>query len=172
MRNFFKLTALVFLSKILFSFTTPAVGGEGTNGDYYVGFDQMTETLRIINTAKGNAATDKFLVKASNNYVREVTGDEMKAALKLPVSYSGTTNASGEYTITFPAAYSVPPSVSPELPNNTNPNRVINVLSVSTTSCTVRVTQKNSVNLLSTDLLLAANVAVNAAAVDVIVLPK
>lgn len=87
-------------------------------------------------------------------------------------TYAGSTNASGVLTVTFTSAYSVPPDVQAQVLPQTNPNQFIRVTAVSTTGCTMNVYQRNSVNLLGIDVLLAATVNVNAAPVSILVTEK
>lgn len=87
-------------------------------------------------------------------------------------SYSGTTNASGNYTVTFGTAYAVAPNVQATIPNQAAVNQFIKVTSVSTTGFTVNVFQRNSVTLLAVDVLLSTTTNVNGAPVDVMVLEK
>jgi hypothetical protein len=101
-----------------------------------------------------------------------ITDAPTAASLKVPISFSGTTNASGAYTITFGTTYSVPPNVQASIPNQTATNQFIKVSSVSTTGCTINVYQRNTVTLLSVEVLLAATANVSGAPVDVLVTPK
>lgn len=85
------------------------------------------------------------------------------------IIYNGTTNASGEYVVVYTTPYTTTPAVIPTLKAGLS-NQTIRILSNTTTGFTVKVEQRNSVNLLATDLLLATTVAVNGAAVQVVVL--
>lgn len=85
------------------------------------------------------------------------------------VIYNGTTNASGEYVIVYAVAYASSPAIIPTIKAGAA-NQTIRIVSSTTTGFTVKVEQRNSVNLLATDLLLATTVAVNGAAVQVVVL--
>lgn len=86
--------------------------------------------------------------------------------------YSGTTNGSGNYTVTFSTPYSVAPNIQASISNQSAVNQSIRVSSVSTTGFTVNVYQRNSVTLLSVEVLLAATVNVSGATVDVLVTEK
>lgn len=86
--------------------------------------------------------------------------------------YSGSTNASGVYTVTFSTAYSVAPNIQVSISNQTLTNQFIRVSSVTTTGCTVNVFQRNSVTLLGIDVLLSATSNVSGAAVDILVTEK
>lgn len=86
--------------------------------------------------------------------------------------YSGTTNASGEYVVTYPVAYSQAPTIIPVQLPTTAANKTIRIVATTATGFTVKVEQRNSVNLLAVDVLLATTVAVNGASVQVVVLPQ
>lgn len=81
-------------------------------------------------------------------------------------TYSGTTNAGGNYSTTFPIAYSVAPNIQANIINGTNTN-LIKITSISTTGFTVNVVNRtDALGLLPT----YANV--NGAAVDVLITEK
>ena len=84
--------------------------------------------------------------------------------------YSGVTNASGDYTIAYGKTYAVTPMIIPVQTPTTSSARTVRIISSTTTGFTVRVEQRNSVNLLGFDVLLSSTVVVNAANVSVIVL--
>lgn len=88
------------------------------------------------------------------------------AAVKAPTPYSGSTNSSGNYTVTFGTAYSVAPNVQANIIGGSN-TQTIKITSVSTTAFTVNVTNRNEVLG-----LLPTYSNVSAASVDVIVTEK
>src|ERR1700749_1115121 len=94
------------------------------------------------------------------------------AAAKRQENYSGTSNASGLYTVTFPTPYGTAPNIQPSLPNQANTNVFVKINSVTTTGFTINVFQRNSVNLLGIDVLLFATSNVSGASVDVLVTEK
>ncbi len=91
---------------------------------------------------------------------------------KVPVTYSGVTNASGLYTVVFPQAYSVAPSINPSIVNQLLTNQFIRVVSVTTTGFTIHVFSRNSINLLGSDVLLSSVLNVTGAQVDVTITEK
>lgn len=80
--------------------------------------------------------------------------------------FSGSTNSSGIYTGTFSPSFSGTPYINAEI-INPGTNQYSRVTAVSSTGFTVHVFQRNSINLLSTDLLLSTTVNVNGASVQV-----
>lgn len=84
--------------------------------------------------------------------------------------YNGTTNASGDYTVAYGKTYAAVPMIIPVQTPTTTPTRTIRIISSTTTGFTVRVEQRNSVNLLGIDVLLAATAVVSGASVSVVVL--
>lgn len=87
-------------------------------------------------------------------------------------TYSGTTNASGVYTVSFATAYAAAPNIQANIVNQSATNQFLRVSSVSTTGFTVNAFQRSSVTLLGIDLLLFATTNVNGASVDVIITEK
>lgn len=85
--------------------------------------------------------------------------------------YSGTTNATGEYTVTFGSSYSATPNIQANLVGGTA-NQTMIITSVSTTGFTVKAVQRSAVTLLGIEVLLAATTNVNGANIDVIITEK
>lgn len=81
-------------------------------------------------------------------------------------TYSGSTNSSGVYTVTFSTAYSVAPNIQANIIGGSNTN-LIKITSVSTTGFTVTVV--NRVDVLG---LLPTYSNVNGASVDVLINEK
>lgn len=91
---------------------------------------------------------------------------------KKVIPYSGTTDASGNYTVTFSPSFSVAPNIQASINNQSSTNQFIRVSSVSTTGFTINVFQRSAVTLLGIEVLLAATTNVSGAAVDVLVTEK
>jgi len=167
MRNL-SLSIVGFLAiKLLCSFGAATVGPEGTNGNYIVSQDQQTETLRIVTCAQGNPATEEVLLRnPTTMYTHKATLAELKAALKIPVGYNGVTAGSGTYTVTYPTAYTVLPTVNAEIigGSTTNQSRV-----TSSTLTGFTVTTNNIVNVVG---LLPTYPTVNGLTVNVTVTPN
>jgi hypothetical protein len=81
-------------------------------------------------------------------------------------TYSGTTSASGVYTVTFATAFSVAPNIQANIIGGTNTN-LIKITSISTTAFTVTVVNRNDVVG-----ILPTYSNVNGAIVDVIITEK
>lgn len=81
-------------------------------------------------------------------------------------TYSGTSNGSGNYTVTFATAFAVAPNIQANIVNGSN-TQIMKITSVSTTGFTVNVTNR-------TDVLglLPSYSNVSAASVDVVVTEK
>lgn len=91
-----------------------------------------------------------------------------KPTLKKVETFLGTTDGSGNYTVTYGVAYAVIPDVQPQLQAGT-PSQVVRITASSTTGFTVQVTNRASVNLLGIDVLLATTTPVSGASVGVLV---
>lgn len=94
------------------------------------------------------------------------------AAGKRIDSYSGSTNSSGTYTVTFSSSFSAAPNVQVNIPNQSSTNQFIRVSSVNTTGCTIQVYARATLTVLGIDLLSAGTTNVNGASVDVLVVEK
>lgn len=96
-----------------------------------------------------------------------ITGKPM---FKKQETFSVTTITGGSFTGTFSVAYAVAPNIQANIVGGT-PNQFI-TMSVTTTGFTVSVFQRNTVNLLSTELLLGTTIPVVGAKVDVLINEK
>lgn len=82
-------------------------------------------------------------------------------------TYTGTTNASGQITVTYATAFPSAPNVQPPPP--TAANQVWTVVSNTVSGFTLQLNQRNTVTLLSVEVLLGATVPVSGAAAQVLV---
>lgn len=83
-------------------------------------------------------------------------------------TFLGTTDGSGNYTVTYSTPYASVPDVQPQLQSGT-PSQVVRITSSTTTGFTVQVTNRASVNLLGFEILLAATTPVSGSSVSVLV---
>lgn len=94
-----------------------------------------------------------------------------KPAISKPVIYSGTTNAQGNYAVTYPAAYINVPTVLPTLPNQANANLRVTVAASSKTGFTINVKDGVSatvlgIPILKADLIPAPGIPVEVTVID------
>lgn len=94
-----------------------------------------------------------------------------KPTLKRQETYTGTTNGSGNYTITFSTSYSVAPNIQANLVGN-NTNQFARVTAVSTTGFTVNVYSFNSLSIAGIVALLPTVTNVSGASADVLITEK
>lgn len=85
-------------------------------------------------------------------------------------TYSGTTNASGQITVTYPTAFPAVPVVQPPAPAAAN--QVWTTVSSTTTGFTMQLNQRNTVTLLSVEVLLGATVPVSGTAATFLVVAQ
>lgn len=109
---------------------------------------------------------------AAGTVIRRNLGDSAFEAY-VPASvrvetYLGTTDGSGNYTVTYGTAFSTVPDVQPQMQSGAF-NQFIRITSSTTTGFTAQVAQRNSVNLLGIDVLLATTAVVSGASVGVLV---
>lgn len=83
-------------------------------------------------------------------------------------TYTGVTNASGNFSVTYPTPFPVIPDVQPQLTAGT-PSQVVRIVANTINGFTVNVTNRASVTLLAVEVLLAATTPVVGAAVSVLV---
>jgi hypothetical protein len=124
-----------------------------------------------------DAATTAQLSTKFNNptgtisqYIR---GDGSLATLpvaKRIETYTGTTNASGQVTITYPSAFATVPNVQTPPPGLAN--QVWTLTSSTTTGFTAVLNQRNVVTLLGLEVLLGAVVPVSGSAAQIVVIER
>lgn len=130
-----------------------------TNPSGYL--DQSGARNAISVTTTGSGA-------ASYNSSTGVINIPTPASSKRIETYLGTTDGSGNYTVTYGTAFSSTPDVQPQLQSGTT-SQLVRITSTSTTGFTVQVTNRASVTLLGIEVLLAATTAVSGASVGVLV---
>lgn len=110
-----------------------------------------------------SGAINKIITATMSN------GDTVQTpAMKIPVVYSGTTNASGIYAVTFATAYSVAPNIQANVIGQGTEVQS-RIVSCTTTGFSVHVYQRVAVLTLA---LSTATTNVSGAAVDVIITSK
>lgn len=101
----------------------------------------------------------------------DLTGKPTIPTVRKMETFSGVTDASGNYTVTYSTPYPSVPHVSPQLTAGTAA-QVVRVTSSTVNGFTVAVTNRASVTLLAVELLLASTTPVVGAAVSVAVLAR
>lgn len=84
--------------------------------------------------------------------------------------YSGSSNASGNYTVTFGAAYGAAPNIQAQLVGGTDMQGTTST--VSTTGFTIHAWQRSALTVLGINLLSSASTNLSGGAIDVIVTEK
>lgn len=152
----------------------------GTTAQYWRG-DKSWQTLNTVAVAEStNLYYTNARARAALSLTTTGTGaatyDNTTGILNIPTAsntkrietYSGITDASGNYTVTYTTAFSVVPDVQPQLQAGTA-SQVVRITSSTTTGFTVNVTNRASVTLLSVEVLLAATTPVSGASVSILV---
>jgi hypothetical protein len=149
--------------------------------------DNTSDLNKPISSATQTALNGKLSSEVDGSVTNEIqtlsiTGSNLTISgsggntvnLKKSVPYSGVTSGSGgtlgTYTVTFSTAYSVAPNIQANIVGGT-PNQTV-VPTVTTTGFTVTAYQRNTVNLLSTEVLLGNTVATNGLNIDVLITEK
>jgi hypothetical protein len=118
-------------------------------------------------------ALDGKLAVPTGTTAQYVRGDGSLATLPLArriETYSGTTDANGRITVTYGTAYPAVPVVQPPAPAAAN--QVWTTVSSTTTGFTLQLNQRNTVTLLSIEVLLGATVPVAGTAAQVLVVAQ
>lgn len=116
-----------------------------------------TKTLSI--------STNTLSISGGNSIV-------LPGSIKKIETFSGTTSGSGTYTVTYGTAYSQIPSVQVTIRNQSNVNQFALLTNSTTTGFTITVYQRNTVNLLGSEVLLATVATANGLTVDVTVVER
>lgn len=129
--------------------------------------------LPISQTTGLQTAIDAKFNAPNGTALQYVRGDGALATLpvaKRVETYAGTTNASGQITVTYSSAFSTVPVVQPPAPAAAN--QVWTTVSSTTTGFTLQLNQRNTVTLLSIEVLLGATVPVVGTAATVLVVAQ
>lgn len=137
------------------------------------GLNLTAGALAISQTTGLQTALDGKFAIPTGTALQYVRGNGALATLPVArriETYSGTTNASGQITVTYGTAYPAVPAVQPPAPAAAN--QVWTTVSSTTTGFTLQLNQRNTVTLLSIEVLLGATVPVNGAAATVLVVAQ
>lgn len=129
--------------------------------------------LAISQTTGLQTALDGKFNNPTGTALQYIRGDGALATLpvaKRIETYSGTTNASGQITVTYPTAFPAVPVVQPPAPAAAN--QVWTTVSSTTTGFTLQLNQRNTVTLLSVEVLLGATVPVSGTAATFLVVAQ
>lgn len=137
-------------------------------------------TVNIFKTSVDSLAVDYALVKnkptipaaqvnSDWNSVSGVSQILNKPTIKRIETYTGTTNGSGTYTVTYGTAFGSKPKVLVSYEGSNNKANVF-VSSSSTTGFTITTTQYNAITALGFEVLAGAPTALTGATVNVIVI--
>lgn len=116
-------------------------------------YNDLTDKPSIVTPA---ALTTALAAKADSTSVKRID------------TYIGKTDANGLFTVAYPTPFAAVPSLQPEPP--TLPSQVWVKVSSTTTGFSLRLTQRNTVNLLNIEVLLGATVNVPNADARVVVI--
>lgn len=154
------------LSCFFASYQEKSDGPIGTNPVSYFFTDATIESLKVNYLGVGTSA-DSIVVH--NNTTKQFN---RIAAPKKSTPYSGTTNASGVYTVTFPVAYAVAPNIQANMVNQSATNQFLRISSITTTGFTINTFARASLTVLGIELIAAATTNVANAPVDVLITEK
>lgn len=83
-------------------------------------------------------------------------------------TYMGITNSNGEFAITYASPFHVTPDIQPQTQAG-NANQAFLIVSTTATGFTVKLVQRDSANISSSDVLLASFTPVASASISVLV---
>jgi len=136
-------------------------------------FAPAAHTHTVAQVTGLQTALDGKLAVPTGTTAQYVRGDGSLATLPLArriETYSGTTDANGRITVTYGTAYPAVPVVQPPAPAAAN--QVWTTVSSTTTGFTLQLNQRNTVTLLSIEVLLGATVPVAGTAAQVLVVAQ
>lgn len=160
------------LTTTLTGYVTNSALTNGLSGKYntptgttlqYIRGDGSVATFPTIPTVPTNVS----VFTNDSGYITNAT----LAGYRKVETFLGTTDATGNLTITFANTYSTPPDVQPQIIGGTF-NQSVRVVSVSNTGCVVQAAQRNLVTLLSVEVLLGATANLVGASVTVQITPR
>lgn len=140
------------------------------------GVTQTALTSALSSYATTSALTSGLATKfnqPAGTTAQYIRGDGSLAALPVArriETYNGTTNASGQITVTYPTAYPSTPSVQPPAPAQSN--QVWTTVISTASGFTLQLNQRNTVNLLAVEVMLAATVPVNGVSATILVVSQ
>lgn len=130
-------------------------------------------TLAISQTSGLQTALDSKFSTPTGTTAQYIRGDGSLATLPIAKrieTYTGTTNASGQVTVTYSSAFSTVPNV--QTPPPALANQIWTLTSSTTTGFTAMLSQRNVVTLLGLEVLLGAVVPVSGSAAQIVVIER
>lgn len=109
---------------------------------------------------------------ASGTYGAVTVSNGLVSSGKRMEVYSGTTNSSGVYTVTFPVAFSVAPNIQASITNQSSTNQYLRVSNISTTGFTINAYSFSTNTLLGIVSLISTTTNINSASIDVLITEK
>jgi hypothetical protein len=141
-----------------------------TNADVGAAASVHTHTISDI-TGLQSSLDSKASTASLSGYATTGALATATTGLRKVETFLGTTDASGNLTITFANTYTTPPDIQPQIIGGTF-NQSVRVVSVSNSGCVLQAAQRNLVTLLSIEVLLGATVNLVGASVTVQVTPR
>ena len=118
-----------------------------------------------------SALSGYALTSSLSGYATTASLTSATTGLRKVETFLGTSDASGNITITFSNTYTTPPDVQPQLVGGTF-NQFVRIVSVSNTGCVINAGQRNLATVVGIEVLLAATVALAGASVTVQITPR
>lgn len=131
-----------------------------------------TGAVTLSNTDVGAAAASHTHSVANITGLQTALDSKVNtSSVKRQETYSGVTDASGNYTVVFPTPFSVAPNIQTQIVNGSH-NNSLRVVSISTTGFTVAVGVRAALTVLGLAVLGFDVTATSGVAVDVLVTSK
>lgn len=113
-----------------------------------------------------------YTVTPTQELVSDATGKVSSIVYKRRETYSGTTNGSGVYTVTFPVAFSAAPNIQANMTSQSVTNQYSRISAISTTGFTINVYSLVTNNVLGIINLTSSVANVSGATIDVLITEK
>lgn len=129
--------------------------------------NDITGLQSALDSKASTASLSGYATTASlSGYATTTALSSATTGLRKVETFLGTTDATGNFNITFANTYSSPPDVQPQIIGGTF-NQSVRVVSVTNTGCVIQAAQRNLVTLLAVEVLLGATVNLVGASVSV-----
>lgn len=118
--------------------------------------------------AKANTSTlSSYATTASlSNYATTAALNNALVGMRKVETFLGTTDALGNYTITFANTYTTPPDVQPQIVGGLF-SQFVRIVSVSNTQAVIQAAQRSTATVLGLEVLLGATTAITGASISV-----
>lgn len=127
----------------------------------------ITNLQTALDSKANTSALSSYATTASlSNYATTTVLNNALVGMRKVETFLGTTDALGNYTITFANTYTTPPDVQPQIVGGLF-SQFVRIVSVSNTQAVIQAAQRSTATLLGLEVLLGATTAITGASISV-----